>query len=98
VWKIGSDPRILSNQIYVNAKGLLMAHKPRPEQENSDFLGDDEFHLAVQAARAEPVRYALASSDKHFLFPARWFRFRVKKQTEAAGLKCGLPCLMPRRF
>jgi hypothetical protein len=66
-WKIGSEPHTLSGNIYVNAKGLLMVHKPRPEQENSDFLGDDEFHLNVQAARAEPVRFALASSDKEFL-------------------------------
>jgi hypothetical protein len=44
-----------------------MVHKPAPEQENSDFAGDDEFHLAMQAARAEPVRYALASSNKEFL-------------------------------
>jgi len=64
VWKIGSDPHTLSSGVYVNAKGLLMTHKPRPEQEYSDFLGDDEYHLAVQAARAEPVRYALASTDK----------------------------------
>ncbi len=67
VWKIGSDPHILSNNVYVNAKGLLMARKPSPEQENSDFLGDNEFQLAVQAAQAEPVRYALTSSDKELL-------------------------------
>jgi hypothetical protein len=67
VWRIGSDPRILSSNVYVNAKGLLMVRKPRPEQENSDFLGDDELQLAVQAARAEPVRYALTSYDKELL-------------------------------
>jgi hypothetical protein len=67
VWRIGSEPRILSSNVYVNAKGLLMVRKPRPEQENSDFVGDDEFQLAVQAARAEPVRYALTSSDKELL-------------------------------
>jgi hypothetical protein len=67
VWRIGSEPRILSNSVYVNAKGLLMVHQPRLEQNNSDFLGDEEFQLTVQAARAEPVRYALASSDKELL-------------------------------
>ncbi|MGD0294981.1 MAG: hypothetical protein ABSB30_14130 [Terracidiphilus sp.] len=67
VWRIGSEPRIFSNDVHVNAKGLLMTHEPSPEQENSDFVGDDEFHLAVQAARAEPVRYALSSSDKGLL-------------------------------
>ena len=67
VWRIGSDPRILSNNVYVNAKGLLMVHQPRPEQEESDFLGDEEFQLTVQAARAEPVRYAFTSSDRELL-------------------------------
>jgi hypothetical protein len=67
VWRIGTAPRILSNEVYVNAKGLLMVHKPSPEQEDSDFVGQDEFQLVVQAAQAEPVRYALASSDKKFL-------------------------------
>jgi hypothetical protein len=67
VWKIGAEPRNLSNEVYVNAKGLLLMHKPRPGQEDSDFLGDEEFHLNVQAARAEPVRYALTSSDKEIL-------------------------------
>lgn len=63
-WKIGSNPRTLSSEVYVNAKGLLMAKKPTPQEENSDFVGENEFHLSVQAALAEPVRYALASSDK----------------------------------
>jgi hypothetical protein len=67
VWKIGSEPHTLSGQVYVNAKGLMMAHKPRPEQVNSDFVGDDELQLAVQAAQAEPMRYALASNDKKLL-------------------------------
>jgi hypothetical protein len=67
VWKIGSEPHTLSGQVYVNSKGLLMSHKPRPEQKDSDFVGDDEFQMTVQAARAEPVRYALASNDKKFL-------------------------------
>jgi hypothetical protein len=67
VWRLGSDTRVLSNEVYVNAKGLLMVRQPSPEQENRDFVGDDELRLTVQAARAEPVRYALASSDKEFL-------------------------------
>jgi hypothetical protein len=67
VWRLGTDPHTLSVDVYVNAKGLLMTHKPRPEQENSDFVGDAELHIAVQAARAEPVRYAFASSDKALL-------------------------------
>jgi hypothetical protein len=67
VWKIGSDPHTLPGEVYINAKGLLMKKKPNQEQENSDFVGDDELQLAVQAARAEPVRYALTSSNKEIL-------------------------------
>jgi hypothetical protein len=67
VWKVGSEPHLLSSGIYVNAKGLLMVHKPHPEQLNSDFVGGDEFHLDVQAAQAEPVRYSLTSTDKEIL-------------------------------
>jgi hypothetical protein len=67
VWKIESDPHTLFREVYVNAKGLLMVHKPSPEQENSDFLGDDELQLVMQVAGAEPLRYALTSSDKEIL-------------------------------
>jgi hypothetical protein len=67
VWRIGSDPHTLSGNVYVNAKGLLMTHQPTLRQENSDFVGDDEFQLTLQAAQAEPVRYALTSSDKEIL-------------------------------
>ncbi|MGA3162406.1 MAG: hypothetical protein ABSC77_14455 [Terracidiphilus sp.] len=67
MWKIGLDPRVFFNEVYVNAKGLLMVKKPALEQENSDFVGDDELNLTVQAAQAEPVRYALVSSDKEIL-------------------------------
>jgi hypothetical protein len=67
MWRIGSDPHILSNEIYVNAKGLLMVHKPRPEEEESDFAGGNELQLFVSAARGDAVRYSLASADRQLL-------------------------------
>jgi hypothetical protein len=67
VWRLGADPHVHSSGIYINSKGLLMVHKPSPDQKNSNFAGEDELHIAVQAARAEPIRYALSSSDKALL-------------------------------
>jgi hypothetical protein len=90
VWKIGSEPRIISSEVYVNAKGLLMVHKPAPGQENSDFVGEDEFRLAVQAARAEPVRYAIASSDKKFLAYGTLVPFPLKDTDRGCQLELRL--------
>ena len=86
VWRIGSDPRPIPGDIYVNGKGLLMVHKPNPGQEDSDFVGDDELHLAVQAAQGEPIRYALASSDKQLLIDGTVVPFPL----EAKGQGCRL--------
>jgi hypothetical protein len=90
MWRLGADPRILSNQVYVNAKGLLMVHKPSAEQENRDFLGDDELHIAVQAARAEPVRYELASSDKALLVYGTVVPFPLKDTDRGCQLEVRL--------
>jgi hypothetical protein len=86
VWRIGSEPRPIPGDIYVNGKGLLMVHKPNPGQEDSDFVGDDELHLAVQAAQGEPIRYALASSDKQLLIDGTVVPFPL----EAKGQGCRL--------
>ncbi len=90
VWKIGSDPHVLSSDVYVNAKGLLMVHKPSPEQENSDFVGDDELQLAVQAARGEPVRYALASTDKELLISGTVVPFPLEDTDRGCRLEVRL--------
>jgi hypothetical protein len=87
VWKIGADPQIVFRDVYVNAKGLLMVHKPSPEQENSDFVGDDELHLAVQAAQAEPVRYMLTSSDKELIVYGTVVPFPIEKTDGACQLE-----------
>jgi len=93
VWKIGSDPHILSNEVYVNTKGLLMAHRPRPDQEDKDFVGDDELHLSVQAALGEPIRYALASSDKQVLVTGTLVPFPIVATDKSCRLevRLGIP-------
>lgn len=86
VWRIGSEPRPIPGQVYVNAKGLLMVHKPNPGQVDSDFVGDDELHLSVQAAQGEPIRYALESSDKQLVIAGTVVPFPL----EASGQGCRL--------
>jgi hypothetical protein len=93
VWKIGSDPRTLSGNVYVNAKGLLMVRKPTQGEDSSDFVGDDELHLSVQAARGEPLRYALASTDKRLLISGTVVPFPLEDAEQSCRLevRLGLP-------
>jgi hypothetical protein len=84
-WRIGSDVQILPVDVYVNAKGLLMVHKPRPEQENSESVADDdELDLAMQAAKGEPVRFVLATADGKFMVPGTIVPFPI----ESKGASC----------
>jgi len=71
IWKIGtsiSEMETVSKEIYVNAKGLLMTQKPRPDQEAKDSAENDgEVVLAVRAASGEPCRFVLSNPKKKFL-------------------------------
>jgi len=70
VWKIGGQIQVAYNQVYVNAKGLLMLHRPRPEQQDKDAVDPaDEIDLSLQTAAGEPVRYALTSSESSLIVP-----------------------------
>jgi hypothetical protein len=52
-----------SNDVYVNARGLVMNHKPKPEEVRSSRLAD-ELEVAPSAAKGEPIRYMLDSLDE----------------------------------
>jgi len=70
VWKIGSQIQVAYNQVYINAKGLLMLHRPRPDQQDKDTVDPaDELDLSLQTAAGEPVRYALTSSESNLIVP-----------------------------
>lgn len=56
---ITADPR----DIYANLQGLLMVHRPKPEQEMSLKAGLDELEVSLTAESAEPLRFALSSVD-----------------------------------
>jgi len=64
-WSIGKEVSFEPRFIYVNEQGLLMLHKPRPEQETSLGLGEEEeLEVMPLTASAEPVRYMLSSQDQ----------------------------------
>jgi hypothetical protein len=84
---IGADAQIVANQVYVNAKGLLMTHKPRPDQENSDSVDSaDEYDLSVQVAKGEPVRFLLVASDQSLIVPGTIVPYPI----ESMDRKCRL--------
>lgn len=85
IWKIGGDLQNLPVDVYVNAKGLLLAHPARPDEENSEILTDgDELDIVTQAAPGEPVRFALTTSDGKFLVPGTIVPFPL----ESKGASC----------
>ncbi|MGA9670997.1 MAG: hypothetical protein WBQ94_17440, partial [Terracidiphilus sp.] len=64
VWPIGAntfspDPR----DIYANGQGLLMIHRPKPEQEMLFKAGADELEVMPATIPAEPMRYVLSRKD-----------------------------------
>jgi hypothetical protein len=78
IWKVGAEMQILPTDVYVNAKGLLMDHKPRPDQENKDSVEEeDEIDLALQAARGEPIRVVLATADGKLMVPGTVVPFPI---------------------
>jgi len=56
---VSADPR----DFYVNGQGLLMIHRPKPEQESSFNAAGDEFEIAPVTESAEPIRFLLSSKD-----------------------------------
>jgi len=57
------DPR----DLYVNAQGLVMIHRPRPEEEASFAAGEDELEVQSGPSVAEPMRFLLSTLDGDLL-------------------------------
>jgi hypothetical protein len=91
VWKVGAEIKILPTDVYVNAKGLLMVHKPRPDQEDKDSVEEeDEIDLAFQAARGEPIRVILATADGKFMVPGTVVPFPIESKDKNCRLEVRL--------
>lgn len=52
-----------AHDLYVNSQGLLMIHKPRPEQETIVEAPNEEFVFTAVTGAAEPVRFLFSSMD-----------------------------------
>ena len=86
---VSADPR----DIYVNGQGLLMIHRPKPEQESSFNAADDEFEIAPVTESAEPIRYLLTSKDGQLLV----FGTLVPHPLAADDQGCGLEVRIAQR-
>jgi hypothetical protein len=90
-WKIGGQPRVAYNQVYVNLKGLLMLHRPRPDQQDKDTVDSaDELDLSLQTAAGEPVRYALTSTESNLIVPGTVVPNSIEKQDGNCRLEARL--------
>jgi hypothetical protein len=73
-WTIGKELNdanldVLSSQVYLNRKGLLLTRKPNPDEEDRDTVAEDaEYDLGVQAADGEPLRFILLNSENKKVF------------------------------
>ncbi|MGA2351009.1 MAG: hypothetical protein ABSF70_11285 [Terracidiphilus sp.] len=63
IWTLAKTLSPDPADIYVNGQGLLMIHKPKPEQEMTYEAGSDEFIVTLMTDSAEPIRYLFSRRD-----------------------------------
>jgi hypothetical protein len=91
VWRIGTEVQITPQQVYTNARGLVMWHAPRPAQENKDSLDSkEEIEVDLRASRGEPIRYILVSPDGKLLFPGTVVPFPVESTDNTCHMEARL--------
>jgi hypothetical protein len=66
-WSLTNAPTTDPHDLYVNGQGLLMLHKPKPEQALSFKVGDDEYDVTAVTDSAVPTRYLLTSRDRQLM-------------------------------
>jgi hypothetical protein len=62
-WPVTDELSIDPRDMYVNVQGLVMTHKPTPEQETALKAPGDELDVQSATGSGEPVRFALTSRD-----------------------------------
>ena len=75
-----------SRDVYVNARGLLMYHKPKPEEARSSRLAD-ELEVTPVAAPGEPIRYMLDSLDEELQIVGTLVPHPVEAEDEGCRLE-----------
>jgi hypothetical protein len=66
-WPIASNLTYDPRDLYVNGQGLLMIHKPKPEQELIFKADGDEYVITTVTDSAVPTRYLLVSRDRQLM-------------------------------
>jgi hypothetical protein len=63
IWEVGKPMKSPDHDVYVNEQGLLMTHRPHPEEEIASRLPGDELIVSPTGSSGEPTRYAIISRD-----------------------------------
>jgi hypothetical protein len=63
LWEVGKPASYKSQDVYVNAQGLVMTRQPHPEEEFALQLPAGEVIVSPKNISGEPTRYALISRD-----------------------------------
>src|SRR5580658_4807772 len=62
-WEIGKVSDYSVQDVYVNAQGLVMTHRPSPDEEAATQLPAVEVEISPKNISGQPTRYALVSRD-----------------------------------
>jgi len=66
-WLVNDTTTVDPHDLYVNAQGLVMIRRPRPDEEASFAAGEDELEVESKPSVAEPVRFLLSAVDGNLL-------------------------------
>jgi hypothetical protein len=62
-WPVSNELSVDPRDMYVNMQGLVMTHKPAPEQETSLKAPGDELDVQPATENGEPIRFVLNGRD-----------------------------------
>lgn len=90
-WTVGESLQSVTDDVWVNDRGLLMCSKPAKEQLNADSVPtENEVDFVVQAGRGEPKRFALISEDHRTIIPGTLVPYPL----EAKDKTCSVQALL----
>ena len=69
LWQAIGDSIEQPGDLYANERGLLLTHRPLPEEVSSLQVPGSEFYVAPDADSGVPVRYGLYSRDGELVVP-----------------------------
>jgi len=87
VWRADKGPKSEPEDIYVNARGLLMTHRPLPEEESSLQIPGGEFDIMPEADSAVPLRYDICSRDNQLSIPGTLVPQPIAEQDHGCRLE-----------